>query len=305
MNSSRFEFIMTWLASFFQNLKNKSKITLILVGNKASGIELLFNNVIAPLFGEHNTVKISDHNLNIKNQHLLIKNKVFYNLHNLSATTMENRKNISFMDTILLDDVINVEVNQQKIVGLPLYGQTLVTSTKEVSYISSSKHHNYKIFKIPNKIEDIYLSDTLKNIKQNFTFEEIFEKDLENFSNILRFFSPASDEYIKDDRDEFNISLDDILSTFDSMVMHGKYQELEKIELDKVGSLFYKELKKDFEQKQIKQKNVFKFFTLLYPNTEIQSSRTLMNKLRKMKPEFYTIKALKNGKHGLKYFNIC
>jgi len=301
---SRFEYILGWIASFFQDFKNKSKTALILIGNEASGIELLFKNVIAPLFGEHNTIKISDHNLNIKNQYLLIENKLFYNLHNLSVTTMENKKNISFIDTILLDDVIKIEVNQQKIVDLSLYGQTLITSEKEVSYISTSKHHKYKVFKVPNDINNIYLNDDLKTKKQNSTLVDMFSNDLKNFSMILRLFSLTSDEYIKDDRDEFNISLDDILSKFDRILMYGKYQELEKIELDEASFLLYKELKKDFEKKQIKQKNIFKFFMLLYPNTEIKSPRTLMKKLRKIKPNFYARKELKNGEHGLKYFNI-
>jgi len=297
----RFEYILSWLASFFQNLNNKSQTALVLVGNKTSGMELLFKNIIVPLFGEQYCAKILDHNLDIRNQYLLVKNKIFYNLHNISLGVMENKRNKNFIDTLLIDNNIQVEANQQKINKIPLYGQILITSDSNISYLDLSKH-DYKIFKVPDNINDIYLNDSLKKKKENSTLEDIISEDLINFAYILKLYSSIINKDIDDDKNIINISLEEKINNFHNLIINYSNSELVKIR--KNDENLYKELDEDFKDNIIKQKNIFKYFKLLYPEERIKSSRTLMVKLRKKYKEFYSVKALKNGKNGLKYFSI-
>jgi len=297
----RFEYILSWIASFFQNLKNKSKTTLVLIGDKQSGVELLYNNILMPLFGEDNCVKISDYNLDIKNQYLLIKDKIFYNLHNLTPKTMEISKNLSFVNNILLDSNIKIETKQQNIIKIPLYGQTLITGNNNVSYLNSTKH-DYMIFQVPKNINDISLNKKLQKLKGESSLEDMIKKDLKIFATILKVYNANSKLTIKDDRNQFELTLDEKLNNFHKIILNCSTNELLNKDLQK--DVLYEDLNLDFKEKRIKQKNIFLYFQLLYPDEKINSPRTLMVYLRKIDADFYDIKSLINGKDGLKYFLI-
>lgn len=77
-NEDRFYYIINWLANMFNSLI-KSSIALILIGNKESGIEIFFNDIIKPLFGARYCIEVDDNDLKNKHFDKLFSEKLFYN----------------------------------------------------------------------------------------------------------------------------------------------------------------------------------------------------------------------------------
>lgn len=85
---------------------------------------------------------------------MLVKDKIFYNLHNLSTVSIDKKESKFFSD-LVAEDRIYIENNESI-----LYGQTLITSDDEDIAFLDNISSNYTIFKIPDNIESIYLNDS-------------------------------------------------------------------------------------------------------------------------------------------------
>lgn len=302
----RFLYILNWLASFFKNLQNKSEIPLVLVGNNSSGKELFFDEIISSLFGEKYCTKITDYNLDITNHEMLIKNKIFYNFHNLSTTTISKRKNLDFLKNLFTEKRISIENNKQILHDITLYGQILITTDND--NISNLHLHpcNYTVFKVPDDINSMYLPDEWKEKLQNKTMKHLIQDDLENFATILKLH--AIDTYTlhkpfdSDDKEFMQLSLEAKLKKFHLDIINRSEESLHKI--FSIDSNLYQDMKDDFDNYKIKQKNIYSYFSYLYPKTNINSPRTLMVNLRQIDNDFYDVDKIENGKAGKKYFLI-
>ena len=300
-NKERFNYILNWLASFFKNLQNKSNIILVLIGKKTSGKELFFDEIISPLFGKEYCIKITDYNLDSKNHDLLVKDKIFYNLHNLSTVSIDKKKNQNFLKDLVAEDRIYIENNESI-----LYGQTLITSDDEDIPFLDNISSNYTIFKIPDNIESIYLNDKFIEEMESYTLKELIRCDLKNFCQILKSHSINKSilykKFESDDKHKIQLSLVDKLNNFHKAIITSSEETLNKI--SNSNNKLYQEIKADFHENKIKQKNVFLYFLLLYPEEKTISSKALMSYLRNIDNEFYGKDKLLNGKSGLKYFSI-
>ena len=280
---------------------NKSNIVLVLIGGNTSGKELFFDEIISSLFGKEYCIKITDYNLDYKNHDLLVKDKIFYNLHNLSSISIDKKKNQSFLKDLVSEDRIYIENNERV-----LYGQTLITSDDgDISFLDNISS-NYSVFRIPDNIESIYLNNNfIKNTKSS-TLKELIRSDLINFCKILKFHSIDKSILYKsfesDDKKQIQLSLVDKLNNFHKSIISHSSETLNKIFTS--NNELYQEIKADFHENKIKQKNVFLYFLLLYPEEKTISSKALMSYLRNIDNEFYGKDKLLNGKSGLKYFSI-
>ena len=82
--------------------------------------------------------------------------------------------------------------------------------------------------------------------------------------------------------------------------------DIEKLNIVNIENLIlYEDVKKDFENGKIKQKNIIKLFDILYKNTQISgNSKGLMVKLRKCDKNFFGVNNIIAGAGGIKYFKI-
>ncbi|MDD5158110.1 hypothetical protein [Sulfurimonas sp.] len=291
---NKFSYILNWIASFFKNLENKSNTTLVLYGSKDSGLEILFHNIIVPLFGEENCLEITDKILTSNNVLNIVKEKLFYNLNNISKSAIENKVTKQYLQSLLS--------SQQK------YAQTLITIEEpELLYLENDE--NYTVFHIATKLDQMYIpvwcnrQDKTKITK--IDLENNIKKDLENFVKVLRFYSSTLNNqtpFENDNRNMMTVSLDDKLKIFINAVKNIDKEYFKQIQLK--NNKLYAELEQDFEKKLIKQANLLNYFKILNPDSVIESSRTFMNMLRKIDNDFFKVENAKSLSAGKKYFHI-
>lgn len=291
----RFNYLVNWLASFFKNLSIRSKTILVLYGDSHSGIDILFNNIITPLFGQDYTLKITDNTLKSKYEFKSIDKKLFYNLNKLSKHTVDNEKAASLLQNLLPDS--------QK------FAQVLITTEKpNLPYNSLD---NYTVFHVAKMIEDMYVpswfngSDNTKLSKQELI--GAISKDLQNFATILKLYpkQDTNDTSFPDDDKKLILStLEEKLEAFVHAIKKIDTDYFKPIENQNEDSNLHKELQENFSKKLVKQSNLIKYFNLLYPENKFESSRTFMTELRKIDDDFFKAKNAKAYSAGKKYFQI-
>jgi len=293
----KFEYLLNWLGKFFKNLQNKSHVVIVLVGEKTSGIEILFEHIIRPLFGEKYCSLINDDTLEeTKNLDDLITEKLFYNFANISEQTLKNRAIKKFITKAIKDRTS--------------FAQKLVTLDKAYlpSYLDDDI--DYMVLQVPTDIEeDFFLPDWFKRNTKNYATLKVQLKfhisgDLDYFTAILKLLDntkiPFSIPF--DDKNCLLQSLEDKLKTFADAIKEKDENYFEK--LKDVNNELYINLKEDFKQNKILQKNIFPSFQALYPEENIISRRRLMTLLRENDNDFFKIDAVLSGSGGVKYFNL-
>ena len=308
--TDRFIYIMNWLASFFKDLSNKSNITLILIGEKDSGKDILFNEIIKPLFGTQYCIEINDSNLQYKNLSLIAKEKLFYNFTNISKTTIENIRIHDFIKNLLGNDTLFIENRHRDMIEeIQIYGQTLITINEPcLPYIDSSCD-NYTVFKIKSNIQDMYIPKwhigDHKDSKKDSLIEAI-KQDLVNFSMILKSYKTsvfhARQPFDYDDKSSIIKNTKDKIKAFSDAVINSKIDYFKTIK--DTNSTLYDELKIDFDNNRFKQVNLIKSFKILHSEEDSINKKSIMVKLREIDNDFFKKEALSRGTNGIKYFTI-
>ena len=283
----RFFWLIDWLASFFKNLSNRSENIFVLYGNKHSGIDIFFQYIITPLFGEEYSLSITENTLEIKNT----KEKLFYNLKNFSKKAIENVKVAASLQKFLPE-------NQK-------YAQVLITT--EEPTIPFSKIDNYTVFHVSTAITEMYIPDWFnESDKTKLTQQQLIDaiaSDLENFANILKLYSSKiikSLSFQNDDKELLH-TLEDKLKTFVDAIKRMDIIYFKSIQQHNFE--LYNELQEHFDKQLIKQSNLKEYFNILYPDEKFESSRTFMKKLRDIDDLFQT-QNVKPYTAGKKYFKI-
>jgi len=291
----RFNYLINWLASFFKNLSRKSDTVLVLYGDRDSGKDILFNNIITPLFGKEYAITITDNALKSKNISKSIEEKLFYNLNNISKIATENETIKTFLQNLLQD--------KQK------YAQTLITIEEpEISYIDQ-QFENYTVFQVSGIIDKMYLPDWFKKSGETKLMKHELVKainlDLENFAKILKLY-PSNEgnnlPFQDDDKKLLLSTLKEKLESFVHAIKNINIDYFKPIQNSDVE--LYVELQEDFNKCLIKQLNLIKYFNNLYPENKFESSRTFMIELRKIDDDFFKATNAKSYSAGKKYFKI-
>jgi len=305
-DETKFHYIMDWLATFFQDFSKKSQHTLILIGKDTSGIDILFKEIIKPLFGELYCSTLNDGRLNSANLPDFINEKLFYNIDNISNESLSN-KNIEKLLKNLVhnkEDLIDIQY-KNTIVETKIFGQVLVTATSSNLPFVDSKNKNYTVFLVDNDIEknftpQVSIPDKRRKITKNELVNKI-RQDLDNFSNILKcYISPPNIANVKDDKSSMIINDSDKLKAFCNAVVDKNIQYFEK--LQDINRTFYNELIEDFDKNKIKQRNLLKCYNAIYTTDSVHSAKTLMVKLREINNSFFHKDSLQSMSGGTKYF---
>ena len=284
----RFFWLIDWLASFFKNLSNRSENIFVLYGNKHSGIDIFFQYIITPLFGEEYSLSITENTLEIKNT----KEKLFYNLKNFSKKAIENVKVAASLQKLLLE-------NQK-------YAQVLITTEEPI--IPFSNIDNYTVFYVSTAITEMYIPNWFnRSDKTKLTQQQLIDaiaSDLENFANILKLYPSNTIKSLSSQNDDKKLllnTLEDKLKTFVDAVKRMDIIYFKSIQQHNLE--LYNELQEHFDKQLIKQSNLKEYFNILYPDEKFESSRTFMKKLRDIDDLFQT-QNVKPYTAGKKYFKI-
>jgi hypothetical protein len=300
----RFNYIINWLAYSFHTL-TKTNVALVLVGDKDSRIDILFEKIIKPLFSSHYCVSIGDNEIKNNNINKLIKNKLFYNFNELSydVSIQDNtKKNLS--EIISSNYKFLDQKDDGTIVNMELFGQTLITmSKKNISFIEDNENL-YTVFDIKSNFgKTPYKNNKLKDF-DNTQILKYIKDDLSNFAMFLHSYpidkELANSTYEYDDKSDLFIKEKDVFESFTIAIKNKNIEYFNNVQQDKN---LYNELIEDFKKDRIKRPNIHKYFNLVHTDDSISSSRILLKKLKEKDPCFYNDnKILSNN--GVKYIRV-
>ena len=306
-NRERFEWMLHWLADFFQNFALKSPIPLVLIGGQKSGVDILFEEIIKPLFGYENCIKITDDHLQAGILSSSLQNKLFYNFDNISKHVSDDAKSNRLLSNMIVKQKLLIGDNKNTISETDIFGQFLITiDAPYIPYLDNS-YSNYTVFKVPDSIEKNMFfpewSGAIRTAPFIMTaFINEIRNDLTNFSNILKNckIEMVLNKFHNDDKSLILMNSDDKLKVFCHAIVTMDTTYFSKVKDN--DPILYEEMMQDFQAKKIKQPNIFKCFECIYSDEKRLSSKTLMHKLRQIDTTFFRTASIRIGAGGIKYF---
>lgn len=306
-NEGRFNFIMGWLSSFFQDFNNRSMKKLVLIGDKKSGIDILFNEVITPLFQKKYCVVINEENFNINYMPNMLKEKLFIHLQDLSSGMFEDKISGSLLKKLILNNE-TIEINSRRhIEVINNYAQMLITVTKNnMPYIDNND--DFVVFNIHEELEKSCLVCDVGPNSRIFTKasrDEIIRRirdDDKNFAMLMNAYSPrCMTKAFEDDRNCLHISKEKKLKNFVNAIFNKDIIFFDKVEIEDTD--LYKSIVEGFEINRFYQPNMIKSFNIIYNDEKFESPRTFMSELRKINSNAFRAESIKSSSTG-KYIEL-
>lgn len=277
----RFDYIINWLAYFFQSLK-KSQVALVLRGNQGTGKGIFFNEIIKPLFGLEYCKTINDKSLNSSYLSGIVENALFFNLDEISYKKAENKTIKNFLKALITNDTITAE---KKFVTLEketnIYGQVLITSNEPYVLDIEPSDRRYTIFNTAdiNLTHNNYLGyNSYANLSNKIENQlESFAQYLKNYSVDVEIANKALDTNEKKELQMLHIDVKEkkqnskysqSVKIHDSIVQFGyslkycDYYAFKSIEFENLD--FYNEIINDLKNCNFKIKNLLSTFNYLY-----------------------------------------
>ncbi len=150
----RVDWIINWLAYFFQGLK-KSQVALVLRGEQGAGKNILFNEIIKPIIGEAYTKAINDKTFNSQYLGGLVEDTLFFNLDEISVQRAKNATVKNFLKALVTNPTITAEKKYKTLEReSKIYAQILITSNEvEVLEVESSDRR-YTVFNTAGELKN-------------------------------------------------------------------------------------------------------------------------------------------------------
>lgn len=300
--------ILYWLANFFKHFAYKTPVPLIFIGDHNSGIDILFNHIIKPLFGTEYCLSLTEDRLRLKNLSEMLKNKLMYHLDDISDLE-NNSESKKILQDMILKQKVFFKNNKTFDNEIDIFGQVLITTSKPNIPYLDKEDFVCTVFKTPDNFEEqMFIPENIALDMNNYFTKRssvitLIENDLNNFAFILRRVTVDFSQYnYTDDRDQLFQNSDNKIQMFNDAIINNDKAYFQAIE--RVDPKLYDEIMKDFDQNKIKQRNLIKCFEAIYPKDPSLSSRSLMKKLREINSGFFQTKALEIGSGGVKYFQI-
>lgn len=289
-DEDQFNFIMQWLANFFQNLSS-SKICLVLIGDKETTNTFIYD-IIKPIFAHRNKYfsVINDETLENTNDSL-IRDKIFYHISNIS-TSNTNHKRISNLVLEILSlkyqRAPDAWENDESFIN----GELIVTSSKDTPYpFLKDIYSSCVVFKVK------HLDTILKKMNIDYISlkKKIFD-NLDDFSNILASY-PLDKNYHKiiDTEEKFILStmkngiliaaiLNEKIEQFIKDIRSNSLDLFKKIEQEDAD--LYEEFQYNFQNKMIAQPLLSTYFNILFDEI-IFSDNSIFLEILKEKAEMF------------------
>lgn len=306
----RADWVINWLAYFFQGLK-KSQAALVLLGVQGAGKGVLFNEIIKPLFGEDFVKTINDKSLNTNYKGSLVENTLFFNLDEISAKNSSSSSIKNFLKALVTNESITAEKKFKNLEKeTPIYGQILITSNElyaleiepsdrrftvfstsgNLSHYSFLGYGSYEALSnaIKSELESfaIYLKNYYVDEKMANTALNTIEKD-----DLIRQYQIANDKPIKLTKLQTNLVefVEAIrcrnLNLFNNIIDENKFQLKNEIFGDLQHNIF-------------RVDNLLPAFKTLYGNRNFSTCSELLRELQKCNPYLFSINNIKTYKIG-------
>ncbi|MDN5128056.1 DUF5906 domain-containing protein [Aliarcobacter butzleri] len=289
----RANWIINWLAYFFQELK-KSQVALVLLGVQGAGKGIFFNEVIKPLFGEGFVKTINDKSLDTRFLGSLVENTMFFNLDEISANKSQKNSIKNFLKALVTNGTITAEKKYKNMdKEIPIFGQVLITSNELYALEIEPSDRRFTVFNtgenlahcnflgfgnyeslsnaIKNDLEQfaVYLKSIQIDVQMANTALNTTEKD-----NLIQQYQMANYKPIKITKLQKNvIEFAEAIrcrdfNLFNTIVDENKFQLKSEIFIDLQHNIFRVE-------------NLLPAFKTLYGNRSFSTNSELLRELQK------------------------
>ncbi|MFY4822093.1 primase-helicase family protein [Aliarcobacter butzleri] len=289
----RANWIINWLAYFFQELK-KSQVALVLLGVQGAGKGIFFNEVIKPLFGESFVKTINDKSLDTRFLGSLVENTMFFNLDEISANKSQKNSIKNFLKALVTNGTITAEKKYKNMdKEIPIFGQVLITSNELYALEIEPSDRRFTVFNtgenlahcnflgfgnyeslsnaIKNDLEQfaVYLKSVQIDVQMANTALNTTEKD-----NLIQQYQMANYKPIKITKLQKNvIEFAEAIrcrdfNLFNTIIDENKFQLKSEIFSDLQHNIFRVE-------------NLFPAFKTLYGNRSFSTNSELLRELQK------------------------
>ncbi|WP_281951889.1 primase-helicase family protein [Nitrosophilus kaiyonis] len=298
-NEKYFEHFINWLAYFWQTME-KPNTAIVLIGEQGTGKGIFFDYIIRPLFGEEQTIQIN--NSILRNTYIapFFKNKLFYNLDEISQGTFkENKKIKNFIKPLITNQSITLD---EKFVSLNksilIKGATLITSNEHIPLEIEIGDRRFNVF--PSKIKIMQKGFLGFGTFDNFKYQ--IEQELADFAKYLYYYPvdpiKANTAIITPEKQALIEATNDKYTLFVTSLIQKNLKFFEKIEDDK--PILYLELKADFEKNRIRKENIKLYFNTVFD--ENKSTQQIMKELKLRYPQIFNQTPIKSN--GQRFYII-
>ncbi|MDN5069449.1 DUF5906 domain-containing protein [Aliarcobacter butzleri] len=319
-NNYKRDWIINWLAYFFQRLK-KSQVALVLLGVQGTGKGIFFNEIIKPLCGAEFVKTINDKSLNTNYKGSLVENTLFFNLDEIFAKNSSSSSIKNFLKALVTNETITAEKKFKNLEKeTPIYGQILITSNELYALEIEPSDRRFTVFStginlaycnflgfgsyealstsIKNELEHfaIYLKNYQVDEKMANTAMNTLEKDnlIQQYQRTI--YKPIKLTKLQTNVIEFAEAIRcRNLNLFNTIVDENKFQLRYEIYLDLQNNLF-------------KLENLLPTFQALYGKRFFTSTSELLRELQKYNSSLFgmhNISIYRNSNNELKeYFYL-
>jgi len=292
-NVTYFEWVINWLAGYFQTLR-KSQVSLLMRGDQGSGKGVLFNKVLAKLFGEQYCVIVDSDRLDSQFKGWVAET-LFFNLNEI-AVDMKGRKSIkNFLKQLVTDDKVQIETKHKDAKEVRIYGNILITSNEAFPIEIESSDRRFTVMR------------TGKTFKENgWDYQNMVEdinNELEDFAVYLK--------QTKVDWKMYHTALETPEKTAIVDATNSQTVMFIKAVLKKDISFFedlkdenydiYNDLKRGFRENMVLQTALTRAYDEMFESKK--SSKRIMSDIRKLEPNYFG-KHRVQKKYGAKYFEL-
>ncbi len=255
-NKEKANYIINWLAYYFQNLK-KTGTALLLLGDSEVTEKLFWNLIIKKIFGNRYCSAINDKEYNTTLLQDIAKHKLFFNIADIknAGTKFDDDTLALLVKDLLIQQSVEYTNDKGEEERVEIHGQLLITATNPAPYLkkSLSKCTVIDTVNIDKIMESLDLEDETE-------LEDKILKDLELFSDLLNSYNVkeeiAKEKFITEEREKLkgtktsNVDKDAIENSLDNFIQAIKNKDLEyfkKVENIENGTI-YEHLKNAFEK---------------------------------------------------------
>lgn len=141
----RREWIINWLAYFFQGLK-KSPVALVLKGLQGAGKGILFENILVPLFGEKQCIQVNDKSMKGNFIGGIVEGRLVINLDEISTSSQNNKDVKNQIKALVSNKSGTFEKKFQNIESETLlYAMILITTNEPRALDVESKDRRFTV----------------------------------------------------------------------------------------------------------------------------------------------------------------
>jgi hypothetical protein len=284
-NQELFDYIMNWLAYYFQYLQ-KTKTALVLLGEQEVTQGIFWNIIIQEIFSQQYCTTINDKEHGTDSVYSIAKDTLFFHIGDIIG--VDTKFDDNTLALIIKEFLIKPSVITDANAVIDIHGQMIITAKNPAPYLKKvlSKCTVIEVNNIDTIIKNLHLEDEseledmILNDLHNFTdkllqYEVIIDKALTKIDTEAR-------QILKSNKSS-NIDSEDIDKKLDAFIQAIKDKEIDYFKKVKDGdNIIYEHLKNAFTKDEgyFINQYLFDCYNSIYANQPFKNKKQFMNKLK-------------------------